>query len=97
MHTSGEVSSIAFAEHLLDLIEDQSAEDLVVYLKYLLSEYDVDTEVVVKVAEEYSINKNQKNLQELSNAAEPKWIELFRRLNATPNGTHRLKMTGKDG
>ena len=90
MHTSGEVSSIAFAEHLLDLIEDQSAEDLVVYLKYLLSEYDVDTEVVVKVAEEYSINKNQKNLQELSNAAEPKWIELFRRLNATPNGTHRL-------
>ena len=61
-----------------------------VYLEYLLSEYDVDTEVIVKAAEEYSINKNQKNLQGLSSAAEPKWIELFRRLNATPNGTHRL-------
>ena len=61
MHTSGEVSSIAFAEHLLDLIEDQSAEDLVIYLEYLLSKYDVDTEVIVKAAKEYSINKNQKN------------------------------------
>ena len=90
MHTSGEVSSIAFAEHLLDLIESQSTEDLVIYLEYLLSKYDVDTEVIVKAAKEYSINKNQKNLQGLSNAAEPKWIELFRRLNATPNGTHRL-------
>ena len=90
MYTSGEVSSIAFAEHLLDLIESQSTEDLVIYLEYLLSKYDVDTEIIVKAAKEYSINKNQKNLQELSNAAEPKWIELFRRLNATPNGTHRL-------
>ena len=90
MHTSGEVSSIAFAKHLLDLIENQSTDDLVTYLEHLLEEYDVDTEVIFKAAEEYSKNKNKKNFQELGNAAEPKWIELFRRLNATPNGTHRL-------
>ena len=90
MHTSGEVSSVAFAEHLLDLIESKSTEDLVIYLEHLLNEYDVNTEVVVQAAKDYSTNKNQKNLQELANAAEPKWIELFRRLNATPNGTHRL-------
>ena len=36
MHTSGEVSSIAFAEHLLDLIEEKNDEDLVIYLEYLL-------------------------------------------------------------
>ena len=90
MYTSGEVSSIAFAEHLLDLIENQSTEDLVIYLEHLLDKYDVNTDDVVKAAEEYSTNKNQKNLQGLSKAAEPKWIELFRRLNATPNGTHRL-------
>ena len=46
--------------------------------------------LIIKAAKNYSKNKNQKNLQEISNAAEPKWIELFRRLNATPNGTHRL-------
>ena len=90
MYTSGEVSSIAFAEHLLDLIENQSTKDLVIYLEHLLDKYDVNTDDVVKAAEEYSTNKNQKNLQGLSKAAEPKWIELFRRLNATPNGTHRL-------
>jgi malonyl-CoA decarboxylase len=90
MHTSGEVSSVAFAEHLLDLIESKSTEDLVIYLEHLLNEYDVNTEVIVQAAKDYSTNKNQKNLQELANAAEPKWIELFRRLNATPNGTHRL-------
>ena len=74
MHTSGEVSSVAFAEHLLDLIESKSTEDLVIYLEHLLNEYDVDTEVIVKAAKDYSIKKNQKNLQELANAAEPKWI-----------------------
>ena len=82
--------SIAFAEHLLDLIEDKDDEGLIIYLEHLLTEHDVDTKGIVNAAKEYSINKNQLNLQELTNAAEPGWIELFRRLNATPNGTHRL-------
>ena len=90
MYSSGQVSSIAFGEHLLNLIEETDDEGLVVYLEYLLKEYDVDSELIIKAAQNYSKNKNQKNLQEISNTAEPKWIELFRRLNATPNGTHRL-------
>ena len=90
MHTSGEVSSIAFGEHLLDLIEEKNDEDLVIYLEHLLKEYDVNTDLIIKATQNYSKNKNQQNLQGISNAAEPKWIELFRRLNATPNGTHRL-------
>lgn len=90
MHASGEVSSIAFGEHLLDLIEEKNDEDLVIYLEHLLKEYDVNTELIIKAAQNYLKNKNQQNLQGISNTAEPKWIELFRRLNATPNGTHRL-------
>ena len=90
MHTSGEVSSIAFGEHLLDLIEEKNDEDFVIYLEHLLKEYDVNTDLIIKATQNYSKNKNQQNLQGISNAAEPKWIELFRRLNATPNGTHRL-------
>ena len=90
MYSSGQVSSIAFGEHLLNLIEEKNDEGLVVYLEYLLQEYDVNSELIIKAAQNYSKNKNQKNLQEISNTAEPKWIELFRRLNATPNGTHRL-------
>lgn len=90
MHASGEVSSIVFGEHLLDLIEEKNDEDLVIYLEHLLKEYDVNTELIIKAAQNYLKNKNQQNLQGISNTAEPKWIELFRRLNATPNGTHRL-------
>ena len=61
MHTSGEVSSVAFAEHLLDLIESKSTEDLVIYLEHLLNEYDVDTQVIVKAAKDYSIKKIFRN------------------------------------
>ena len=90
MCSSGQVSSIAFGEHLLNLIEEKNDEGLLVYLEYLLKEYDVNSELIIMAAQNYSKNKNQKNLQEISNTAEPKWIELFRRLNATPNGTQRL-------
>ena len=38
MHSSGQVSSIAFGEHLLNLIEEKNDEDLVVYLEYLLKD-----------------------------------------------------------
>ena len=90
MSTTGEVSSIVFAEHLLELINEQTDEDLLVFLNYLLKEYDIDTESLLKNIQAYQSERNQNNLTLVSNASEPKWIELFRRLNATPAGTHKL-------
>ena len=90
MSTTGEVSSIVFAEHLLELINEQTDEDLLVFLSYLLKEYDIDTESLLKNIQSYQTERNQNNLTLVSNSSEPKWIELFRRLNATPAGTHKL-------
>ena len=90
MSTTGEVSSIVFAEHLLELINEQTNEDLLVFLSYLLKEYDIDTESLLKNIQAYQSERNQNNLTLVSNSSEPKWIELFRRLNATPAGTHKL-------
>jgi malonyl-CoA decarboxylase len=90
MSTTGEVSSIAFAGHLLDLIEAETNDDLEKYLSYLLEAYDIDTESLLRNIEAYSKDKNDKNLGLIGTFSEPRWIELFRRLNATPGGTHRL-------
>ena len=90
MSTTGEVSSIAFAGHLLDLIEAETEDGLDEYLSYLLKEYDIDTDSLLKNVEAYSRDKNSTNLGLIGNSSEPRWIELFRRLNGTPGGTHRL-------
>ena len=90
MSTTGEVSTQVYAEHLLNLIEDLDDKRLSTFLKNLLSKYDIDTKTLLKNAKNYSSEKNEKNYQEISNSSEPRWIELFRRLNSTPNGTYRL-------
>ncbi len=90
MSTTGEVSTQVYAEHLLNLIEDLDDKRLSTFLKNLLSKYDIDTKMLLKNAKNYSSEKNEKNYQEISNSSEPRWIELFRRLNSTPNGTYRL-------
>ena len=90
MSSSGEVSSIVFAEHLLHLINDQTDEELLVFLNYLLTKYDIDTESLLENVQAYQSERNQDNLTLISSSSEPKWIELFRRLNAAPAGTHKL-------
>ena len=90
MSTSGEVSSLVYAEHLLNLIEAQDDNNLDKFLKNLLSNYDIDTKKLAKDVKNYSSEKTEENLIKINNSSEPKWVELFRRLNATSNGTYRL-------
>jgi len=90
MSTSGEVSSLVYAEHLLNLIETQDDNNLNKFLKNLLSNYDIDTKKLVKDVKNYSSEKNEENLIKINHSSEPKWVELFRRLNSTSNGTYRL-------
>lgn len=90
MTSSGEVSSLVYAEHLLTLIEQLNNNDLVSFLKKLSEDYDIDPLALLKVSKEYSANKTQANLEKISKTSEPQWVELFRRLNTTPNGTVRL-------
>ena len=90
MSTSGEVSSLVYAEHLLNLIETQDDNNLNKFLKNLLSNYDIDTKKLAKDVKNYSSEKTEENLIKINNSSEPKWVELFRRLNSTSNGTYRL-------
>jgi len=90
MSTTGEVSTQVYAEHLLNLIEGLDDNGLTKFLNNLLTKYDIDTKILLKNAKTYSSEKTQKNYQEIRNSSEPRWIELFRRLNSTSNGTYKL-------
>ena len=90
MSTSGEVSSLVFAEHLLNLIEDLDDNGLKRFLKDLLKNYDINTKVLLKDVKNYSSSKNTENFEKIRISSEPGWIELFRRLNSSSNGTYRL-------
>ena len=90
MSTTGEVSSLVYSEHLLNLIEKLDDKSLYKFLNHLLSNYDIDTKKLTKDVKNYSSEKNDKNLQKIRISSEPLWIELFRRLNSTSNGTFRL-------
>ena len=90
MISSGEVSSLVYAEHLLTLIEQLNDNDLVIFLKELAENYDIDPSVLSEASKDYAANKTQANLEKVAAASEPGWVELFRRLNTTPNGTVRL-------
>ena len=90
MSTTGEVSSLVYSEHLLNLIEKLDDKSLYKFLNHLLSNYDIDTKKLAKDVKNYSSEKNDKNLQKIGISSEPQWIELFRRLNSTSNGTYRL-------
>ena len=90
MSTSGEVSSLVLAEHLLNLIEDLDDNGLKKFLKDLLKNYDIDTKALLKDVKNYSSNKNTENFEKIRISSEPGWIELFRRLNSSSNGTYRL-------
>lgn len=90
MSTTGEVSSLVYAEHLLNLIENQDDKGLKKFLLYLLTNYDIDTGKLIEDVKTYNNDKSDQNLKKINISAEPKWIELFRRLNSTSNGTSRL-------
>ena len=81
MSTSGEVSSMVYAEHLLKLIEDQNDDRLIKFLKNLLVNYDIDTKRLIHDVKIYASEKNEQNLANVNASSEPKWVELFRRLN----------------
>ena len=90
MSKSGEVSSLVYAEHLSNLIENLDDKQLIDFFNTLIEKYDIDTNSLLKASKEYSKNKTQKNLEIISRSSEPQWVELFRRLNTVSEGTVKL-------
>jgi len=90
MSKSGEVSSLVYAEHLSNLIEGLDDKEFINFFNTLKERYDIDSNALLQASKEYSKNKSQKNLELISRSSEPKWVELFKRLNTVSEGTLRL-------
>lgn len=90
MSKSGEVSSLVFAEHLCNLIDDLNDDEFIKFFDNVLENYDIDSKALLRATNEYAKNKTQNNLEIISQLSEPRWRELFRRLNSIPEGTIRL-------
>ena len=90
MSKSGEISSLVFAEHLSTLIENLNDNEFIEFFENLHTKYDIDPENLLQASNIYSKNKTQKNLELISQASEPQWVELFKRLNTVSEGTLRL-------
>ena len=90
MSKSGEVSSLVFAEHLSNLIEELSDKEFIKFFDSILENYDIDSQALLKATNEYTKNKTQNNLEIISQLSEPRWRELFRRLNTISEGTLKL-------
>ena len=90
MSKSGEVSSLVFAEHLSNLIEESDDKEFINFFDTVLKKYDIDEKALLRATNEYTKNKTQRNLEIISQLSEPGWRELFRRLNTISEGTLKL-------
>ncbi|HCM07767.1 MAG TPA: decarboxylase, partial [Alphaproteobacteria bacterium] len=90
LSATGDVSSLVYAENLLNVIEALDDEELAAVLAHLLDTHDINAQALAKAATTYATAPTHGGLEIIANAAEPGWMELFRRLNATTNGTVRL-------
>ena len=90
LSATGQVSSLVYAGTLLDQIEAMDDEALQHLLTHIAVNHDVDASALADAAAIYARKADAPGLTRLTKLAEPRWMELFRRLNATDGGTVRL-------
>lgn len=90
LSATGEVSSLVYAATLLDRIEAMTDDDLLGLLVHIAATHDLDADALSVAATTYAKARNADGLATIAALAEPRWMELFRRLNATEGGTVRL-------
>ena len=90
LSATGEVSSLVYAATLLDRIEAMADDALLPLLAHITTRHDLDTDALSAAAAGYAHTRDAGGLATIASLAEPRWVELFRRLNATEGGTVRL-------
>lgn len=90
LSATGEVSSLVYAARLLDQIEALDDAALADLITHLAESYDLDGAALSAAASSYDSHPSSRGLADIAKLAEPRWVELFRRLNATDGGTVRL-------
>ena len=90
MGSIGEVSGMLTARQVFDSYNEFDDEAKLAFFENLEQNYNAN-EVAVKLAYEmYAEVATSSNLNRLARAAEPRRLELLRRLNQTPGATHDL-------
>jgi malonyl-CoA decarboxylase len=90
MGNTGEVSAIVAARELLDMYAALGDEDKLAFFVQLEQHYNAEPASVKLAFENFEVAPNSTNLNRLYRTAEPKRMELLRRLNQTPDATHDL-------
>ena len=89
MTTEGDVSANVYAHQLLQRFEGMGDDAKLAFFSRLL-EFDLDPAELIEAAHAYRTSQSAEDLAAIARQAEPRWLELFRRLNAVPNGTVKL-------
>lgn len=90
LQLKGEASSIAIAEEILHLFQQASGAEKQQFFRYIHAELGADAASVNNAIADYQSSGSQLMLHKLALASEPPRLELFRTLNAAPQGTLAL-------
>jgi malonyl-CoA decarboxylase len=90
LSATGDVSSLVSAHSLLDQIESMDDSRLAALMTDIATRFDLDGTRLAQAAAAYATDPDAGKLAGIAAIAEPRWMELFRRLNATNGGTVRL-------
>jgi len=96
MGNTGEVSAIVAARELLDMYKGLDDEGKKEFFFNVEQNFNVSPASVKLAFDTYDADPSSTNLNRLYRAAEPRRVELLRRLNQTPGATHDLVGMRKD-
>lgn len=96
MGNTGEVSAIVAARELLDVYKGLSDEEKKEFFFNIEKNFNAVPASVKLAFDTFDADPSSSNLNRLYRAAEPRRVELLRRLNQTPGATHDLVGMRKD-
>ena len=96
MGNTGEVSAIVAARELLDVYKGLDDEGRKQFFFNIEQNFNTEPASVKLAFDTFDADPSSTNLNRLYHAAEPRRVELFRRLNQTPGATHDLVGMRKD-
>jgi len=86
----GEASGLALAEKVAGAYQHLDANQKLLFLQSLATDFDVDPVRVLNATDKYRETPSQENLEVISHAIEAPRKKLFRRINMAPDGTRML-------
>ena len=93
MHNKSEASSIIYSKTFFDVYNKLTETKKKKFFLDLLTNYNIEVDMLKKFVMNYKTNKNLDNFKNITYFSEPKWIELFKKLNTAPGATfHLVKM-----